>query len=197
MNTKQRSLAQAEAARRLARRKKQAGELSLIEAGAVLGAAALLALVAYLAVPFVRSMVQSAHFKSEAAMFHTGIQNATQNDADFSAETLGSLAENHAFDAAGTRLSADKSAVQGLFGGDVTAEPGTVNNANDAVVVSYPVPTSVCSMSVSALANVFPELAVNGTTVFSPTTAFSSATAGTACASAGEVATVEMYTTRG
>lgn len=197
MKFQQGTHAQIEASRRFARRRKQAGELSIVEAGAVLGAAALLALVAYLAVPFVRSMVQSAHFKSEAAMFHTGIQNATQNDADFSAETLESLAENHAFDSAGTRLASDKSAVQGLFGGDVTAEPGKVSNANDAVVVSYPVPASVCSMSVSALANVFPELSVNGTTVFSPTTSFDSATAGTACNSAGEIATVEMYTTRG
>lgn len=190
------TLARKQAIRRLARRRRQSGELSLVEAGAVLGAMALLALIIYLGVPFVRNMVQAAHFKSEATMFHTGIQNATQNDANFAGESLTSLAQNHAFDAAGARVAADYSAVQGMFGGDVTATPGTVTNANDAVVTTYPVPAAVCSMSAAALSNVFTEVSINGTVVYSPTTAFSSQTAGRACSSAGQVATVEMYTTR-
>jgi hypothetical protein len=181
---------------RIARRTKQKGELSLIEAGAVLGAGALLALVIYLGVPFVRNLVQASHFKSEATLFHTGIQNATQNDADFSDETLESLAQNHAFDAAGARVATDFTSVLGIFGGEVTATTGTVTNANDAEVLSYPVPSAVCSMSAPALANVFAEVSVNGTVVYSPTTPFSSTTAGAACASAGQVATIEMYTTR-
>lgn len=197
MKIQQRTEAQKQAFRRVVRRKKQAGELSLIEAGAVLGAAALLALVIYLAVPFVRTMVQSSHFRSEASMIHTGIQNATQNDADFSGETLTTLAQNHAFDAVGTRLSSDRTTVQGLFGGSVTVATGKVNNANDAAVVSYPVPQGVCAMSVAALVDVFPEVQVNTTVVYSPTTAFSSAAAGKACAASGEIATIQMYTTRG
>jgi hypothetical protein len=196
MNKQQATLERKLVVRRLARRKKQAGELSLIEAGAVLGAMALLALIIYLGVPFVRNMVQAAHFKSETTMFHTGIQNATQNDADFSGESLTSLSENHAFDAAGARVASDNTSVQGMFGGDLSAEPGTVTNANDAVVLTYPVPAAVCSMSVPALANVFTEVSINGTVIYSPTTAFNSATAGNACSSAGKVATVELYTTR-
>nr|WP_238328091.1 type 4 pilus major pilin [Paraburkholderia mimosarum] len=129
-------------------------------------------------------------------MFHTGIQNATQNDANFSGESLTSLAQNHAFDAAGARVASDYSTVQGMFGGDVTATPGTVTNANDAVITTYPVPAAVCSMSAAALSNVFTEVSINGTVVYSPTTAFSSSAAGSACSSAGQVATVELYTTR-
>jgi hypothetical protein len=196
MENRQRTLARTDAVRRLARKKKQKGELSLIESGAVLGAMALLALIIYLGVPFVRHMVEAHHFKSEATFFHTGIQNATQNDANFAGESLTSLAQNHAFDAAGARVASDYSTVQGMFGGDVTASPGTVTNANDAVVTSYPVPSEVCSMAAAALANVFTEVSINGTVVYSPSTPFSSQTAGSACSSAGQVATVDLYTTR-
>ncbi|HEY4803599.1 MAG TPA: type 4 pilus major pilin [Paraburkholderia sp.] len=195
-NVSQRTPEQKEFHRRLGRLKKQSGELSLIEAGAVLGAAALLSLALFYGVPFVRNMVQSSTFKSEAGMFHTGIQNATANDSDFSAETLATLAQNHAFDAAGARVASDYSTVTGIFGGQVTAEPGTVTSSNDAIVTSYPVPKAVCSMSISAVANIFTEVTVNGTVVASPSTKFSSQTAGNACASGGDVATVAMYTTR-
>ena len=195
-NVTQRTAKQKALSRRLGRLRKQTGELSLIEAGAVLGAAALLAVALFLGVPFVRNMVQSSSFTSEAGMFHSGIQNATQNDADFSGETMTSLAQNHAFDAAGARVASDYSTVTGIFGGAVTAVPGKVTTANDAIVTSYPVPKAVCSMSVSALVNTFTEVTVNGTVVSSPTTTFNSATAGTACGSAGNVATVGLYTTR-
>ncbi|WP_321853340.1 type 4 pilus major pilin [Paraburkholderia tropica] len=195
-NITQRTPAHKAQMRRLGRLKKQTGELSLIEAGAVLGAAALLSLALFYGVPFVRNMVQSSTFKSEVGMFHTGIQNATSNDADFSSETLSTLAQNHAFDAAGARVSSDYSTVTGIFGGQVTAEPGTVTSSNDAIVTSYPVPKAVCSMALSAVVNIFTEVSVNGTVVSGPSTTFSSATAGSACASGGDTATVAMYTTR-
>jgi hypothetical protein len=182
--------------RRAAAKKKQKGELSLIEAGAVLGAMALLALGIYLGVPFVRNMVQARSFTSEATMFHTGIQAATVNDADFSGESLTSLAQNHAFDSAGARLSSDKSSVTGIFGGQVTSVPGTVTNTNDAIVTSYPVPAAVCSMSVASLANTYTKLTINGTVISAPGTTFNSANAGNACSSAGQVATLQLYTTR-
>ncbi|MBB3261262.1 hypothetical protein [Paraburkholderia sp. WP4_3_2] len=182
--------------RELARRKKQSGELSLIEAGAVLGAMALLALGIYLGVPFVRNMVQASSFKSEATMFHTGIQNATVNDADFSGESLTTLAQNHAFDSAGARLASDKSSVTGIFGGQVTSVPGTVTTTNDAIITSYPVPAAVCSMSVASLANTYTKITINGTVISAPGTTFNSSTAGNACSSAGQVATIQMYTTR-
>lgn len=184
------------ALRRAAAKKKQKGELSLIEAGAVLGAMALLALGLYLGVPFVRNMVQSHSFTSEATMFHTGIQAATVNDADFSGESLTSLAQNHAFDSAGARLSSDKSSVTGIFGGQVTSVPGTVTTTNDAIVTSYPVPAAVCSMSAASLANTYTKMTINGTVISAPGTTFNSSAAGNACSSAGQVATIQLYTTR-
>jgi hypothetical protein len=196
MNFPQLTQVQKAVPRRPGRRHRQAGELSMIEAGAVLAAAALLALAIYEGAPFVRNLVQAYHFKTEAGMFHTGVQNATQNDADFSSETLTSLAQNRAFDSAGSRVSSDFSTVQGLFGGEVTATPASVTTSNDAVVVDYPVPTAVCSLSVAALAETYTQITVNGTTVFSPTLQFSSTTAGAACRSSGETATIGMYTTR-
>jgi hypothetical protein len=90
----------------VARNRTQKGELSLIEAGAVLGVAALLVLAVYVAVPYIRNFVQTLHFTSEVSHFHTGIQSATETDADFTSETLTTLAQNHAFDAAGPRVSA-------------------------------------------------------------------------------------------
>jgi hypothetical protein len=51
-------------------------------------------------------------------------------------------------------------------------------------------------LSVSALANTYSMVTVNGTTVFGPTTRFSSATSATACESAGTTASIGMYTTR-
>src|ERR1700744_4917637 len=97
---------------KVASRRKQKGELSMIEAGAVMAGAALLALAVYAGGKYVLDLIHSSQFKSEAQMFHTGILNATQNDADFSSETLTVLAQNHAFDSAGSRVASDKSAVK-------------------------------------------------------------------------------------
>jgi hypothetical protein len=179
-----------------ARATKQSGELSMIEAGAVMAGAALLALAVYAGGKYVLDLIHSSQFKSEAQMFHTGVLNATQNDADFSAETLTILAQNHAFDAAGSRLATDKSGVKGMFNGSVTAAAGTLVTANDALILTYPVTSTVCSLSVAALVTVYTQVTVNGTTVFSPTTPFSASGAATACASAGATASVGMWTTR-
>ena len=180
----------------IARAKKQSGELSMIEAGAVMAGAALLALAVYAGGKYVLDLIRSSQFKSEAQMFHTGVLNATQNDADFSAETLTILAQNHAFDSAGSRVASDKSAVKGMFNGTVTAAVGTLVTSNDSVVLTYPVTSTVCSLSVAALITVYTQVTVNGTTLFSPTTAFSPATAATACASNGAMASVALWTTR-
>jgi hypothetical protein len=180
----------------IARAKKQSGELSMIEAGAVMAGAALLALAVYAGGKYVLDLIRSSQFKSEAQMFHTGVLNATQNDADFSAETLTILAQNHAFDSAGSRVASDKSAVKGMFNGTVTASVGTLVTSNDSVVLTYPVTSTVCSLSVAALITVYTQVTVNGTTLFSPTTAFSPATAATACASNGAMASVALWTTR-
>jgi hypothetical protein len=180
----------------IARAKKQSGELSMIEAGAVMAGAALLALAVYAGGKYVLDLIRSSQFKSEAQMFHTGVLNATQNDADFSAETLTILAQNHAFDSAGSRVASDKSSVKGMFNGTVTAAVGTLVTSNDSVVLTYPVTSTVCSLSVAALITVYTQVTVNGTTVFSPTTAFSPATAATACASNGAMASVALWATR-
>ena len=180
----------------IARAKKQSGELSMIEAGAVMAGAALLALAVYAGGKYVLDLIRSSQFKSEAQMFHTGVLNATQNDADFSAETLTILAQNHAFDSAGSRVASDKSSVKGMFNGTVTAAVGTLVTSNDSVVLTYPVTSTVCSLSVAALITVYTQVTVNGTTLFSPTTAFSPATAATACASNGAMASVALWTTR-
>jgi len=180
----------------MARRRRQSGELSMIEAGAVMAAAALLAVAVIAGGKYVLDLVHSSQFKSEAQMFHTGILNATQNDADFSAETLQILAQNHAFDAAGSRLAANDSAVNGLFNNPLTVAVGTLVTANDSLILSYPTPATICSMSVAALTSVYTQVSVNGTIISSPTVAFSSAAAATACAAAGATATLALYTTR-
>jgi hypothetical protein len=181
---------------KLGRRRRQSGELSMIEGAAVMAAAALLALLAYAGGKFVMDRVHASQFKSEAQLFHTGILDATANDTDFSAETLKTLSQNHAFDSAGSRVASGGSGVTGMFGGAVTAATGTVINTNDALVLTYPVPATVCSLSVAAIANAYTEVTVNGTTIASPSTTFSSSTGATACTSAGATATIAMYTTR-
>ncbi|WP_175772986.1 type 4 pilus major pilin [Paraburkholderia phenazinium] len=182
--------------RDLARRRRQTGELSMIEAAAVMAGAALLALLAYAGGHFVMDRIHASQFKNEAQLFHTGVLDATANDTDFSAETLTTLAQNHAFEAAGGRVATGNTGVTGLFGGAVTAAPGTIETANDAMIVTYPVPATVCSLSVAALANAYTMVTVNGTTIYSPSTAFNSSTAGAACTSAGTTASIGMYTTR-
>ncbi|MGF6637109.1 hypothetical protein [Paraburkholderia tuberum] len=181
---------------RMGRRKKQSGELSLIEAGAYMAGAALLAIAVIKGSTYVYTLIKSSEFTSEAQMFHTGILNATQNDADFSAETLTTLATNRAFDSAGTRLASDKSSLKGIFNQAVTVSVGTLSTANDSLILNYQVPAAVCAMSVAALTNTFSQVGANGTTLSGPTTTFSSTTAGTACASAGAYATLQLYTSR-
>ena len=180
----------------MGRRRKQSGELSLIEAGAYMAGAALLAIAVIKGGAYVYTLIKSQEFTSEAQMFHTGMLNATQNDADFSTETLTTLATNRAFDAAGARLAADKSSLKGIFNQPVTISIGTLSTANDSLIMSYQVPASVCSMSVAALTNTYSQVAANGTTLAGPTTTFSSATAGTACAAGGAYATLQLYTSR-
>lgn len=181
---------------RMGRRRKQSGELSLIEAGAYMAGAALLAIAVIKGGSYVYSLIRSSQFTSEAQMFHTGILNATQNDADFSTETLTTLATNRAFDSAGSRLAADKSSLKGIFNQPVTIAVGTLSTANDSVIMSYQVPADVCAMSVAALTNTYSQVAANGTILAGPTTTFSSTTAGTSCASAGAYATIALYTSR-
>jgi hypothetical protein len=180
----------------IARRKNQSGELSLIEAAAYMAGAALLAVAVIKGGAYVYSNIRSSQFTSEAQMFHTGMLNATQNDSDFSTETLQTLAQNRAFDEAGSRLASDKSTLTGIFGQPVTVSVGTLTTANDSLILSYQVPTAVCALSVAALTNVYTQVAVNSTVIASPGTTFSSTSAGTACASAGNIATVSMYTSR-
>lgn len=180
----------------IARRRRQSGELSMIEAGAVMAGAAILALAVYAGGKYVLDLIRSSQFKSEAQMFHTGILNATQNDADFTAETLTILAQNHAFDSAGSRVATDKSAVKGLFNGTLTTTVGTLVTASDSIILNYPVTATICSLSVAALATVYTQVTVNGTTLSSPTTAFNAAIAATACASAGATASLGLWTTR-
>ena len=180
----------------MGRRRKQSGELSLIEAGAYMAGAALLAIAVIKGGAYVYTLIKSQQFTSEAQMFHTGILNATQNDADFSAETLTTLATNRAFDSAGSRLASDRSSLKGIFNQPVTIAVGTLSTANDSLIMSYQVPAAVCSMSVAALTNTYSQVAANGTTLSGPTTTFSSTTAGTACAAGGAYATLQLYTSR-
>jgi hypothetical protein len=180
----------------MARRRKQSGELSLIEAGAYMAGAALLAIAVIKGGAYVYTLIKSSQFTSEAQMFHTGMLNATQNDADFSTETLTTLATNRAFDAAGSRLASDKSSLKGIFNQPVTISVGTLATANDSLIMSYQVPAAVCSMSVAALTNTYSQVAANGTTLAGPTTTFSSNTAGTACEAGGAYATLQLYTSR-
>jgi hypothetical protein len=180
----------------MGRRRKQSGELSLIEAGAYMAGAALLAIAVIKGGAYVYTLIKSQEFTSEAQMFHTGMLNATQNDADFSTESLTTLATNRAFDAAGARLASDKSSLKGVFNQPVTIAVGTLSTANDSLIMSYQVPAAVCSMSVAALTNTYSQVAANGTTLAGPTTTFNSATAGTACAAGGAYATLQLYTSR-
>ncbi|RKT10650.1 PilS-like protein [Paraburkholderia sp. RAU2J] len=180
---------------RMGRRRRQSGELSLIEGAAVMAGAALLALVVYQGRSFVMDRIHAHQFKSEAQLFRSGIQDATSSDVDFSSETQQTLAKNHAFDSANSRVNTSTGALTGIFGGAVTAVPGTISATDDAMIVTYPVPSTVCSLSIGAVAGAYAKVTVNGTTVYDPNTPFSGATAGTACASAGATASIGMYAT--
>jgi PilS N terminal len=178
-----------------ARRRRQSGELSMIEAGGVLAAAALLALAVTAGGKYVMDRVSASHFRSEAHLFHSGVLDATSSDTDFSGETLQTLIQNHAFDAAGARVVGN-STLTAMFGGTVTAAPSTLSSPNDVMVITYPVPSTVCSLSVAALTTDYTQVVVNGTVVAGPLTTFNDSTAATACASAGNTANIDMYATR-
>jgi len=180
---------------RMARRRKQSGELSMIEAAAVMAGAALLALIVYQGRSFVMDRIHAHQFKSEAQLFRSGIQDATSNDIDFSAESLLTLAQNHAFDSAGSRVNTGAGTLTGIFGGSVTAAPATIATTDDAMAVTYPVPATVCALAVGALAGAYTKVTVNGTTVSDPNTTFNGSTAGQACRSAGATASIAMYAT--
>ncbi|HDR8919744.1 type 4 pilus major pilin [Burkholderia vietnamiensis] len=181
--------------RRIARRRKQSGELSIIEAAAVMGGAALLALAVLVGRGYVMDRIHAHQFKSEAQLFRSGIQDATATDIDYSSESLQTLAQNHAFDSAGSRLNVSSGTLMGIFGGAVTAAPGTVISGTDAIVLSYPVPATVCSLAAGAVAGVYSMVRINSTTVSGPSTTFDATQAGKACSSAGPTATIEMYAT--
>jgi hypothetical protein len=106
------------------------------------------------------------------------------------------LAQNHAFDSAGSRVASDKSAVKGMFNGTVTAAVGTLVTSNDSLILTYPVTSTVCSLSAAALITVYTQVTVNGTTIFSPTVTFNPQTVATACASNGAMASMGLWTTR-
>ena len=86
--------------------------------------------------------IHAHQFKSEAQLFRSGIQDATSADIDFSGESLTTLAQNHAFDSAGSRINVASGTLTGIFGGSGSAAPGTVSSANDAKVLTDPVPGS-------------------------------------------------------
>jgi cell division protein FtsL len=176
--------------------KKQKGELSMIESAGVLAVAAVIALGVVQGIPYIMNLARAYRLQSEVKLFNTGVLNATTNDASFANETLETLAENRAFDAAGSRVASDHSSVTGLFGGTITAVPGTVTNADDSEVIGYTAPSTVCAMAASSIASAFAQVAVNGTTIVAPGTTYDSGVAGTACNSAGGTATIEMYVTR-
>ncbi|MGF6812737.1 hypothetical protein OKW30_007954 [Paraburkholderia sp. Clong3] len=180
---------------RMGRRRRQSGELSIIEGAAVMAGAALLALIVYEGRSFVMDRIHAHQFKSESQLFRSGIQDATASDTDFSAESLLTLAQNHAFDSAGSRVNKTSGTLTGIFGGSVTAATATIATTDDAMVLTYPVPATVCSLAVGAVAGAYTKVTVNGTTVSDPNTAFSQSTAGTACSSSGATASIAMYAT--
>ncbi|MBN3785701.1 type 4 pilus major pilin [Burkholderia sp. Ac-20353] len=176
-------------------RRRQKGELSLVEAAGVMAAAALITLVVFMARGYIMDRIHAFQFKSEAQVFRSGIQDATSGDIDYSATTMLTLTQNHAFDSAGRRLNTTTGALTGLFGGSVTAAPNKVIATNDAVAVTYPVPATVCTLAADAISSAYAMVSVNGTTISGPGTPFTTAAAAAACTSAGTTATVVMYAT--
>ncbi|ABX19227.1 hypothetical protein KTD19_27160 [Burkholderia multivorans] len=178
-------------------RRRQKGELSLVEAAGVMAAAALIALVVYMGRGYVMDRIHAMQFKSEAQYFVSGIQDATAGEIDFSSVTMLSLTQNRAFDTAGRRLNKSTGALTGIFGGAVTAAPATVTATNDAIAVTYPIPAKVCALSADSISQAYTQVKVNNTTISGPSTTFDSGTAAAACASAGGTASVIMYATKG
>jgi hypothetical protein len=178
----------------MARRRRQSGELSMIEGAGIMAAAAVLAIAAIAGGKYVYDRVQAGRFKAEAQFFHSGVLDATANDVDYSTETLPALAQNHAFDAAGSRVATDHSTVRGLFGGNVTVAVGSMSATDDSVIINYPVPNTICTLAMPAVVAAYQMVTVNGTTVSGPSTTFDGSTAGAACGSG--TATVAMYVTK-
>lgn len=177
-------------------RRKEKGELSLVEAAGVMAGGALIALLVYMGWGYVMDRIHAMQFKSEAQYFRSGIQDATASEIDFSSVTMQSLTQGRAFDTAGRRLNKTSGALTGLFGGSVSAAPATVTATNDAVAVTYPVPATVCALSADTVSAAYTMVKVNNTTISSPTTTYSSAAATTACSSAGATASIVMYATK-
>ncbi|WP_412530480.1 type 4 pilus major pilin [Burkholderia lata] len=177
-------------------RRKQKGELSLVEAAGVMAAMALIVLGIYMGRGYIMDRIHAYQFKSEAQYFRSGIQEATAGEIDFSSVTMLSLAMNRAFDTAGRRLNRASGALTGLFGGAVTAAPATVTATNDAIAVTYPIPATVCALSADSVAAAYTQVKVNNTTISGPGTTFNSSTAATACASSGDTASIVMYATK-
>ncbi|WP_316374756.1 type 4 pilus major pilin [Burkholderia anthina] len=177
-------------------RRKQKGELSLVEAAGVMAAMALIVLGIYMGRGYIMDRIHAYQFKSEAQYFRSGIQEATAGEIDFSGVTMLSLTMNRAFDTAGRRLNRATGALTGLFGGAVTAAPATVTAANDAIAVTYPIPATVCALSADSVAAAYTQVKVNNTTISGPGTTFNSSTAATACASSGDTASIVMYATK-
>lgn len=181
---------------KMARLRKQSGELSMIEGAALMAGAALLATLAYAGGRFILDRVHASQFKTEAQLVHTGIIDAAANSVDFGSATLATLAAGRAFDSMGTRVAADGSAVTGLFGGAVTVAAGKITSNNDALIMTYPVPAAVCALSAAAVANTYTQVKVNDTIISSPTLVYTDATATTACKSAGGIANMALYTSK-
>ncbi|WP_175958056.1 type 4 pilus major pilin [Burkholderia sp. BCC0405] len=177
-------------------RRKQKGELSLVEAAGVMAAGALIALLVYMGRPYVMDRIHASEFKSEAQYFRSGIQDATAGEIDYAGVSMLSLTQGLAFSTAGRRLNKTSGTLTGIFGGAVTAAPATVIATNDAIALTYPVPTSVCTLSAEAVSRTYTQVKVNNTTIKGPSTDFSSGTAATACASAGATASIVMYATK-
>ncbi|WP_322074724.1 type 4 pilus major pilin [Burkholderia cepacia] len=126
--------------------------------------------------------VRAYQMQGELQAFHAGILNATQSDSNFASVTLAELVDNGAFASAGKRASVTTDAVTGIFGGLLTVAPDAVNEAGDAVTITYPsVPNEVCALAIQALTESFQRIAVNGTTVYEVNSPYSGAASGKAC----------------
>jgi len=169
--------------------------VTLIEVSIVLAVAAIIAIAVLEGGPFVRNHARSYQLNQEMAHFASGILSATASDSDFSTITTAAMVQNDAFQSAGSRVSLANGTVTGIWQGDITVQPETVNTANDGAGLTYPnVPSGVCAVAVQGLKSSFPELTVNGTVIVSPTVTFTDAAAGAACNSANSVDIVAVVT---
>jgi hypothetical protein len=178
-------------------RRRQKGELSLLEAGVWIAGAAITAIIAVKAGAFVLNAVRTNEFTSEVQSFKTGLINATLNDADFSSITTTAMIANGAFDAVKSRISADRTTVTGRWGGLISVWSGGVFVNGDTIGMTYPtVPTSVCASALQTLAADFTQIKVNGTAVYGPSLPYNDQTVGSTCHSGGTTSIVEFDLTR-